>query len=64
MGGFKDLKLGKIIAFTFPDNVASWRALEKIGMQYVGLARYPDVGVDVKKYIANLETRSLPKSQI
>jgi RimJ/RimL family protein N-acetyltransferase len=38
--GFEALDATKIVAFTQPENLASFRVLEKLGMQYQGLVRY------------------------
>ena len=38
--GFEQLKLKRIIALSKPDNTASRRVIEKIGMQYIGEAEY------------------------
>ena len=40
--GFERLKAPKIVAFTHPDNAASARVLEKIGMKYKGIVPYED----------------------
>lgn len=34
--GFKKLHLPRIVGRAMPENIASWRVLEKIGMQYIG----------------------------
>jgi RimJ/RimL family protein N-acetyltransferase len=52
--GFGQLGLGCIIAVAMPDNVGSWRVMEKAGMRYQGLADY--YGLEgLKKYIAEPE---------
>jgi RimJ/RimL family protein N-acetyltransferase len=38
----------KIVAFTQPENIASYRVLEKLGMNYHGLVRYQ--GAEEKMY--------------
>lgn len=38
--GFEELKLGRIVAMTFPHNFASRRVLEKIGMTHERKAEY------------------------
>jgi RimJ/RimL family protein N-acetyltransferase len=61
--GFETLRLKEIIGLTFPDNVASWRVLEKVGMRYVGTATY--YGIEgLKKYVASRVTWVLPKRDI
>jgi RimJ/RimL family protein N-acetyltransferase len=53
--GFKTIGLNEIVGVAFPNNVGSWRVLEKIGMNYVGISRFH--GIDgLKKYVANRET--------
>ena len=37
--GFEKLSMHKLVAYTNPNNVASWRVLEKIGMRQEGLLR-------------------------
>ena len=50
--GFEKVRLKEIIGLAFPENVASWRVLEKVGMRYVGTATY--FGIEgLKKYLAN-----------
>jgi len=61
--GFESVRLKEIIGLTFPDNVASWRVLEKVGMRYVGTATY--FGVEgLKKYVASRGTWVPPKRGI
>ena len=49
--GFGTVGLSSIMAICVPENVASWRIMEKAGMRYVGLASY--YGLDgLKKYVA------------
>jgi len=38
--GFETLKLDRIIALSRPDNAASRKVIEKIGMRYMGEAKY------------------------
>ena len=38
--GFTNLNLSEIVGVTLPENIASQVVLKKIGLQYVGLARY------------------------
>jgi RimJ/RimL family protein N-acetyltransferase len=52
--GLGPLGLGCIIAVAMPDNVGSWRVMEKAGMRYQGLADY--YGLEgLKKYVAKPE---------
>ncbi len=45
------LGLDEVMAVAMPDNVGSWRVMEKAGMRYEGSASY--YGVDgLKKYVA------------
>jgi hypothetical protein len=42
---------------THPENIASWRVLEKAGMRYVGISSY--CGLDgLKKYVADRTWRN------
>lgn len=50
--GFENAMLNEIIGLTFPDNVASWRVLEKVGMRFVGTANYYGIK-GLKKYVAD-----------
>lgn len=43
--GFEELKLPRIVAVTFPENMASRRVLTKIGMREEGIARAYDCDV-------------------
>ena len=48
-----------MLAVTMPDNVGSWRVMEKAGMRYEGLADY--YGFEgLKKYVAEREWWSPP----
>jgi len=52
---FRSLRLEKVIAVCIPQNVGSWRVMEKAGMRYVGLESF--FGKHrVKKYIAERGT--------
>lgn len=57
--GFRSIRLEKINAACIPQNVGSWRVMEKAGMRYVGLlswfGRHP-----VKKYVAERATWAPP----
>jgi [ribosomal protein S5]-alanine N-acetyltransferase len=49
--GLGPVGLSQIIAICIPENVGSWRIMEKAGMRFVGLASY--YGLDgLKKYVA------------
>jgi RimJ/RimL family protein N-acetyltransferase len=49
--GLGTLRLDGVMAVAMPDNVGSWRVMEKAGMRYDGLASY--YGLDgLKKYLA------------
>lgn len=59
--GFEQLKLDTIIAIAYPQNQASQRVMQKIGMRSNGLARY--FGIDVARYSSTrAEFRPLPTS--
>ena len=53
--GFESVGLKEIIGLAFPDNVASWRVLERVGMRYVGTATYYAIE-GLKKYVADRGT--------
>lgn len=46
--GFSSLKLKHIVATVLQENIASWKIMEKCGMQYIGDVN--DDGLLVKKY--------------
>lgn len=54
--GFNSLKLEEIFGYVIPGNDASCRVLEKAGMKYAGLASYPRLEGQVKKYVADRKT--------
>jgi ribosomal-protein-alanine N-acetyltransferase len=60
--GLQKLNLDEVVGIAFPENEASWRVLEKIGMQFEGRVRYH--GIDgVKKYVARRTTWAAPPSK-
>ena len=58
--GFGPLGLDSIMAVVVPENVGSWRVMEKIGMRYEGLADYYGL-TGLKKYVADREWWSPPQ---
>ena len=56
--GFGPIGLEEIIAICFPENVGSWRVMEKSGMRYVGMATY--YALSLKKYVADRSTWRAP----
>jgi ribosomal-protein-alanine N-acetyltransferase len=61
--GFENARLNEIIGLAYPDNVASWRVLEKVGMRFVGTANY--YGIEgLKKYLASRGTWVPPKRSV
>lgn len=58
--GLGPIGLDSIMAVVVPDNVGSWRVMEKIGMRYDGLADYYGVK-GLKKYVAEREWWSPPQ---
>jgi [ribosomal protein S5]-alanine N-acetyltransferase len=56
--GFGAIGLEQIIAICFPENVASWRVMEKAGMRYEGMGSY--YGLSLKKYVADRSTWRAP----
>jgi ribosomal-protein-alanine N-acetyltransferase len=60
--GLGPLGLDSIMAVVVPENVGSWRVMEKIGMRYEGLADY--YGLEgLKKYVAEREWWRSPLSK-
>jgi RimJ/RimL family protein N-acetyltransferase len=57
--GLGPLGLDSIMAVTVPENVGSWRVMEKAGMRYQGLADYYGFK-GLRKYAAEREWWSLP----
>ncbi|HAF11330.1 MAG TPA: GNAT family N-acetyltransferase [Chloroflexi bacterium] len=57
--GLGSIGLERIIAICFPENVGSWRVMEKAGMRYEGVASYYGL-TGLKKYLADRATWSLP----
>jgi [ribosomal protein S5]-alanine N-acetyltransferase len=59
--GFGSAGLDRVMAVALPDNVGSWRVMEKAGMRYEGLATY--YGLDgLKKYVAEPDWWKPPTS--
>ncbi len=52
--GFDELALDRIVAVTHPENVASQRVLEKVGMRYERMTDYD--GVTVRLYAIERES--------
>jgi RimJ/RimL family protein N-acetyltransferase len=52
--GLGPLRLDSIMAVVVPENVGSWRVMEKVGMRYEGLADYYGL-TGLKKYVAERE---------
>jgi RimJ/RimL family protein N-acetyltransferase len=48
---FGTIGLERVIGLAFPENIGSWKVLEKIGMRYVGSASFYGIN-GLKKYIA------------
>ena len=57
--GFGPIGLERVIAICFPENVGSWRVMEKAGMRYEGTADYYGL-VGLKKYVAERDTWERP----
>ena len=57
--GLGSIGLDGIMAVTVPENVGSWRVMEKVGMRYEGQADYYGLK-DLKKYVAEREWWSPP----
>lgn len=56
--GFGALGLEQVIAICFPENVASWRVMEKAGMTFDGEGEY--YGIHMKRYVADRATWRRP----
>jgi [ribosomal protein S5]-alanine N-acetyltransferase len=57
--GLGPLGLHEVMAVAMPDNVGSWRVMEKAGMRYEGSASYYDLD-GLKKYVAEQNSWSAP----
>jgi len=57
--GLGPIGLDSIMAVVVPENVGSWRVMEKVGMRYQGLADYYGLK-GLKKYVAEREWWSSP----
>jgi [ribosomal protein S5]-alanine N-acetyltransferase len=57
--GLDRVGLDRVIAICVPENVGSWRIMEKAGMQYAGLASYYGL-TGLKKYVAERGSWSTP----
>ncbi len=61
--GLGPIGLDTIMAVVVPENVGSWRVMEKVGMRYEGLADYYGLH-GLKKYIAEREWWNTPPSPL
>ena len=50
--GFEELERSEIISICHPDNVASRRVMEKVGLRYAGQTRWEAKGMEVVWYVA------------
>ena len=57
--GFGPVGLEHVIAICLPENVGSWRVMEKAGMRYEGTASYYGL-IGLKKYVADRATWTPP----
>ncbi|MEP6465625.1 MAG: GNAT family N-acetyltransferase [Parafilimonas sp.] len=55
--GFNNLTLKRIVATVLPENIASWRIMEKCGMKYIGDMVDADKW-NVKKYVLSVPEHS------
>ena len=53
--GFRQLRLASIIGLVDPENVASVRVLEKLGLKFVGMTMYQ--GTNTAKYVVHRNDR-------
>ena len=58
--GFGPLHFDAVIAVVFPENIGSWRIMEKAGMYYVGLTDEYYGLSGLKKYVAERATWKAP----
>ena len=58
--GFGDIGLERVIAICYPENVASWRVMEKADMTFDGEGDY--YGIRMKRYVADRATWRRPGS--
>jgi len=58
--GFGPIGLERVIAICFPDNIGSWRVMEKVGMRYEGQTSAYYGLTDLKKYVADRSTWRTP----
>jgi len=59
--GFGPVGLDGVMAVVVPENIGSWRVLEKSGMRYQGVASYYGL-TGLKKYVAEREWWTPPAS--
>ncbi|HEX9496270.1 MAG TPA: GNAT family N-acetyltransferase [Candidatus Limnocylindria bacterium] len=59
--GFGPIGLERIIAICYPENVGSWRVMEKAGMTYEATATYYGIA-GLKKYVADGPTWRPPQA--
>ena len=57
--GFGPIGLARVIAICFPENVGSWRVMEKAGMIYEGTGDYYGL-TGLKKYVAERDGWEAP----
>jgi len=57
--GFGAIGLDRVIAICFPENVGSWRIMEKAGMRYAGTGDYYGLK-GLKKYVVDRATWAAP----
>lgn len=57
--GFGPIGLDRIMAVAMPENIGSWRVMEKTGMRYQGLVNYFGLR-GLKKYLAERDWWSSP----
>ena len=59
--GFSKLALDHIVGFAEPDNHASIRVLEKVGMQFTGMVRL--LGCDMRRYVIRRDDDGQPEKR-
>lgn len=58
--GFGPIGLERLIAICFPENIGSWRIMEKAGMQFVGLTDRHCGLTGLKQYVAERRAWTAP----
>ena len=61
--GMDSLRLARIVAITAPDNFASMRILEKLGLKFAGLVHFAEDGRESRLYVLDgVDRETLPSA--